>query len=540
MRVKICIFFYLIVGFSVYIYSGEEYKFRIKLKDKGSSSFSVDKPEEFLSEKAINRRLKHNIRIDETDLPISPEYIKAVEGIGCKVIAASKWVNTITIHCNDSVIVEKIRNLDFVESTELVWLGYTSDEVSGGQDEARTMSRSSYEYPTNHYGYGYEQLKMVNGKYLHDKGYEGEGIEIAVLDAGFTHMQENLLLDNISISGSKDFVYEKGGETMHGFRVLSLLAANKPGLYVGSAPKARYWLLRTEDERSESPVEEDYWVSAIEYADSVGADMVSSSLGYSRYSYPFKNHSWSDLDGKTLLISKAAEMATQKGIFVVNCAGNERRSDFGKISPPSDAEHVLTVGAVNKDSIISWFSSYGLTADYRIKPDVVALGEPVNFVNIDGSVYSSQGTSYSTPFICGMAACLWQAYPELTNLELLDIIRQSGHKYTNPDADYGYGIPNMEYAFELAGNIYSGIGEIFPKNPHFHVVADPAGYIRIKNTKGDSDTYRVTVISASGKLVLCRQFTGTNEDLYIPGFSKQVYVVNIRGNNLNYSQKVIL
>jgi len=533
MKIGTCMFFLLIISLS--IQSGEEYKFRIKLKDKAQTSFSIERPEDFLSERAIDRRKRQNIRIDESDLPVSDQYIKAIEDWGCVVIAKSKWVNTVSIHCKDSSIVKSIRNLGFVESADFVWLGNNT----GDDRMADVQVKSANNVSSGYYGYGHSQIEMVKGQYLHEKGYEGQGMQIAVLDAGFNHMEENPLMDNISVLGTKDFVYEKKGETLHGFRVLSLLASNKPDVYVGAAPKAQYWLFRTEDERGESPVEEDYWIAAIEYADSVGVDLVCSSLGYSRFDLPFGNHKLDKLDGKTIPISQAAEMAVKKGIFVVNCAGNERGNDFGRIVPPSDAEHVLTVGSVNKDAMVSWFSSPGLTADNRIKPDLVALGEGIGFIDQDGSAYISQGTSYSTPLICGMVACLWQAYPKLTTYELLDIMRRSGHKYTSPDANYGYGIPDMELAFKLAGEHFSSIEEEIPEVSYFRIIPFTSGCLRIINNRAEPGIYSLSIITLGGKIILRQWLTREEEDFYIPYTYRQVYIVNIKGKNMNFSQKVI-
>jgi len=423
--------------------------FRIKLKNKGESGYSISNPEAFLSQRAIQRRAKQNIPVDPTDLPISEQYIHSIKNTGFEITAKSKWMNTVSVYCKDSLFIDQIKSLDFVEDILFVWKGDTAT-IKKGQP---VMKKAQFiQKADSIYGYGYEQINMLNGLFLHDNGYKGKGMEIAVIDAGYKNFKDILLLDNVFIKGIKDFVYQ--GENIfessdHGLKVLSVMASNRPGIYIGTAPEAKYWLLRSEDGRSEYPVEEDYWVAAAEYADSVGVDVINTSLGYNNFHSPAKSYTHEDLDGKTAFISKAAEIAVSKGIFVESSAGNEGNGTWQKISVPADAENVLTVGSVKRDSLLSSFSSRGPTADLRIKPDVVALGSSINVIASTGDVEQSSGTSFSGPVMSGIAACLWQAFPELTNLEILNIIRKAADRYDNPDNDYGYGIPDMKKAFEL-------------------------------------------------------------------------------------------
>ena len=532
-------FFTLLLLFSVLtIWTQEEYKFRIQLKGKGESDRSIEQPEDFLSQRSIERRKRQNIAINESDLPISSDYIRIIEDFNCKVIAKSKWVKTISIHCEDSSIVAKIRELDFVQGADCVWIGNSTTSLLKKSEEKRNITRtSSTEMPSVYYGYGWDQIKTVNGHFLHQEGYEGEGMQIAVIDAGFSGLENSVLFDNMNILGEKDFVHETEGEAQHGFEVLSLMASNNPNQYVGTAPKAGYWLLRTEDERCEAPIEEDYWITAIEYADSIGADLVNSSLGYFTFDKPFISHSWKELDGKTTLISQAAEIATQKGIFVVNSAGNERMFEWKKISFPADAEHVLTVGSATNDSIPSSFSSIGLTVDGRIKPDLGALGDNINFIADDQTIYKSRGTSYSTPVMCGLIACLWEAFPNLTNNELLDIIRKSSHQYSNPDEYWGYGIPDMEKAYRFANGDTSGIEEeAKQEDDYFKVYSLGNGYVRIEN-KYDLGTLDLAIFSLEGKLVLKNKVAQPQQDFFIPRVNETL-IFNIRGNSINYSVKI--
>lgn len=443
----------LLLTFSFPSFSVEGYMFRIYLKDKGEIPQTVI-PTALLSQRAIDRRLKQGININSSDYPVSSKYLTHIENEGFKVVAKSKWMNTVSVYSKDSLSIDKIRKFDFVNDIFFTWKG---DTATTGKSQTLFKRSKIIEKPEDKYGYGTEQLKMLNGGCLHNQGYKGQGIEIAVIDAGFKNFPEILLLDNVRIKGTKDFVFDSDGifeSSDHGLKVLSVIAANRPDIYIGTAPEAKFWLLRSEDGRSEYPIEEDYWVAAAEYADSVGVDIINTSLGYNKFHIPAQSYTHDDLDGKTAFISIAAKIASSKGIFLEMSAGNEGNSEWHKISVPADAYDVLTVGSVTRDSIVSSFSSWGPTADGRIKPDVMALGSSINVISADGDVVQSSGTSFSGPVISGIAACLWQAFPHLTNLQLLEVIQKSGHKYQNPGDVYGYGIPDMKKAMAIAEELY--------------------------------------------------------------------------------------
>lgn len=434
-----------------------DYQFRLILKDKAESTYSQERPEAFLSNKAIERRLRHGVAIDKTDLPVSQTYIQTIEGLGAIVVAKSKWLNSVSVQCADSNMVEQLKALPFVSDANLVWRGKKQPAMHA--DTITTTTTPLPENPTgktykSYYGLGSMNTRVQNGQYLHDAGFKGEGIDIAVIDAGFNNLPRITLLNNVKIKGTKGFVYYNEnlfeGNNQHGLNVLSCMAANKPHELVGTAPEANYWLLGSEDPRSEYPVEEDYWVMAIEYADSVGVNVVNTSLGYTKYDAPATGFKHSDLDGKTAFITRGANMATKKGMLVVCSAGNSGNSEWKKITPPADANLVLTVGAVSADSTIAKFSSQGYTADLRIKPEVVGLGHGVMLVDENGLIVAKSGTSFSSPIICGLAACLWQAYPTLTNKDIINAIIESSSQYALPNPLYGYGIPDMKKAMEIA------------------------------------------------------------------------------------------
>lgn len=453
---------------SLTIYStgsnGYSYKFRLYLKDKKHSKYSLNAPEEFLSIKAIERRERQDKKIDATDLPVSDHYLEKIKATGAIVVAQSKWNNTVAVHLEDSMQIKKLQELDFVTDVKLVWRSAPpSLKIRASSENLKKMNNSIKYLPIkdtivdNYYGLAYDNIKMLKGDTLHARGYKGDGMTIAVIDAGFNNYPKIEYLDNINLVGYKNFVYENDclfrQKNQHGLNVISCIATNKPYRFVGTAPNADFWMLGTEDPNSEYPIEEDYWAAAIEYADSLGVDVVNTSLGYTNFDYPTESYTRSSLDGKTAMISRSAEMATKKGMFLVISAGNAGNKAWGKVSAPADAHDILTVGAIQRDSTIAAFSSHGLTADLRIKPDVVALGVNTVLVDDDGTIAMKNGTSFSSPVMCGIAACLWQAFPSLTNYELLDVIRESADRYEDPSSVYGFGIPDMEKAMDLAKKI---------------------------------------------------------------------------------------
>lgn len=435
----------------IIVTDGNDYKYRLVLTDKGKSDFSIGNPEAFLSKKAIERRRKRNIPIDETDLPISKQYLKEIAEIGGKIVAQSKWLNTVSVNVQDQFLIDKYKALPFVKEVILVYVGKRKQS----SDTPKYIDSPQYGSPGNlgtsiDYGSAAENINTVKGETLHQQGFKGAGMDIAVIDAGFIQLKNNPAFSNMHIKGAKSFVYENDDPysiDTHGIWVTSCMAVNKPGTYVGTAPEANYWLLRTEDSDTEFPIEEDYWTSAIEFADSAGVDLVNSSLTYSDdYSYRTKRYTADDMDGKTALASRAANMAFKKGIFIVNCAGNERKW----VGTPADSPSVLTVGSIYNNGNASHFTAWGMTADGRIKPDVMAMGGLASVINASGIAENRSGTSYSSPIMCGLAACLWQAYPTLTNNDLMEIIRNSADRANHPELPFGYGIADMKKAIELA------------------------------------------------------------------------------------------
>ena len=428
---------------------GDTLKYRISLKDKAATDYSLQKPEMYLSKKSIERRKRQGLEIDSTDLPVCKKYVDAIRKKGVHVLVTGKWDNFVTVSCNDSMLIAEITGLPFVRSTERVWRGVAkraSERDSLINKPLRTDSL---------YGPAITQIKMSHADRLHEAGFKGQGMTIAVIDAGFHNVDKIEAMKNINILGTRDFVNPEAdiyAESSHGMSVLSCMAMNQPNVMIGTAPEASYWLLRSEDEYSENLVEQDYWAAAIEFADSVGVDLVNTSLGYYSFDDPAKNYRYRDLNGHYALMSREAAKAADKGIVVVCSAGNSGSGSWKKITPPGDAENVITVGAVNKYGVLAPFSSVGNTADGRVNPDVVAVGLGSDVMGTDGNLRHANGTSFSSPIMCGMVACLWQACPELTAKEIIELVRRSGDRAVFPDNIYGYGIPDLWKAYQSTVN----------------------------------------------------------------------------------------
>ena len=433
---------------------GKCYMFRVTLKDKNGTPFSLDKPDRFLSKDSILRRERQGLKLDSTDLPVSPVYLQQIKKRGCKVVAISKWNNSVLVRGDNRQTLEDLKVLSFVKDSKLVFTSPDSIRPFSQRvhynSELQTLDSSVHDY----YGMGKEQIENLNGRKLHNLGFMGQGITIAVLDAGFMNVDKMPAFKNLSLKGTRNFVAGSKDDVFkemdHGTKTLSTIAMNQPTLFVGTAPKADFWLLRTEDYLTESPAEEDYWIAAVEFSDSVGVDIISSSLGYHGFDDKTLNYCYSDLNGKTAAISQVASRLADKGMILVNSAGNDGMGTWKKVNVPADAYNILTVGAVSPDKINAPFSSIGPTADGRIKPDVMAYGCPTNVVSGRGYIIPDNGTSFACPLIAGMVACLWQAAPNKSASEIISIVRQAGSNCQSPDNIMGYGIPDFWLAYQAA------------------------------------------------------------------------------------------
>lgn len=424
------------------------YKFRVYLRDKGNLDYNINNPSQFLTEKAIERKKVQKVKIDETDFPISDDYFALVEMTGAKVVSHSKWFKTLIVQVDDSLKIDQIKSLSFVDSAKYVWKGTNNSYRIGLRPRLFQKTHIENEPADSIYGFTYPQFKLHNADKMLNAGYKGKGIEIGVIDAGFTNFDVIPAFESVNLLGYTNFVPEGDmfSSSDHGTKVLSTMAVNSHDLMIGSAPEASYWLLRSEDVVSEFPVEEDYWVRAIEFADSLGLDLINTSLGYNDFDDVLLNYKHEDLTGEVSLMSRAADMAYEKGMIIVVSAGNEGNKPWQKTTPPSDALNVISVGAVGPDSIIAPFSSYGEIADGRLKPDLVSVGHGTITIGHFGVIGKTNGTSLSSPFLAGLIASLWSINPSLHRSELIDIIYRSSDRYSAPDQVYGRGITDFNKA----------------------------------------------------------------------------------------------
>ena len=440
---------FLLCGSSV---SAESlYKYRVQLTDKSKSVHSLEHPETFLSERALARRASQGVAVDSTDLPVCRAYIERLESQGGKYISSSKWNNTVLMQVPDEAVALRFLDNSFVRSIKKVWV--SPDSIMPRNKDRKEQVKNQWKKQDDYYGMGAEQIKIHHGDSLHLAGFKGKGMQIAVIDAGFYNVDVMKIFKNTTILGTHDFVNPSSdiyGEHNHGMKVLSCMAVNTPHVMVGTAPEASYWLLRSEDNDTEQPVEEDNWAAAVEFADSVGVDIINTSLGYYSFDDPIDNYTYRQLDGHTSLMAASASYAAKKGLLVVCSAGNSGMDEWKKITPPADAEDILTIGAIDNMGVNAAFSSIGNTADGRIKPDVMAMGVHSAVVGVDGGTAFANGTSFASPIFCGLVACLWQACPWLTVRQLIQVVHEASDRNAYPDNIYGYGVTDMWKAYQLA------------------------------------------------------------------------------------------
>lgn len=443
------VFLYLMLvsmGFS--LQAQKTYKYRIILTDKVGTEYSLDRPQDFLSQRALERRQRQQLPVDSTDLPVSYSYIETLKEAGMNIVVTSKWNNTAVVEVTDTLLMNRVEDMPFVLGVKKVWT--QPDSIPPRNADRKKEVTNQVEKKTEYYGKGYQQINIHGGDSLHFAGFDGKGMHVAVIDAGFYNADYIKFFKKMDLLGTRDFVNPLSdiyAENNHGMMVLSCMAAYMPKVFVGTAPKASYWLLRSEDNDSEQSVEEDYWAAAVEFADSVGVDVINTSLGYYSFDDAVSNYSYRDLDGHRSLMSHTASLIAEKGMVLVCSAGNSGRGTWKKITPPADAEHVVTVGALTRELINTEFSSVGNTTDGRVKPDAMAIGYRSTVSGNDGTVSRANGTSFASPTLCGVVACFWQACPWLTAKEVVQAVQEAGDRAEYPDNVYGYGIPNLWKAY---------------------------------------------------------------------------------------------
>lgn len=507
--------------------------------DKPGADTYLANPLTMLSQRALDRRTAQGIALDTKDVPLSQDYVDLVESAaGIEVMSQSKWFNCVHVRGSEPD-VSALTGLPFVDHIEFADASLNAPAPRMAAQHRQQAVNKQYDVMADFpYGTSQNQVQMLNGHMLHQVNYTGTGKVIAVLDAGYPGVNTiapfNRLRDADGILGGYDFVHDSdsfynGGN--HGTLVLSTMAGYVENELVGTAPDAKYYLFITEDVSSENPVEESYWVEAAEKADSLGVDVINTSLGYFGYDDPDYSHTYPDMDGVTNFISKGADIAFSRGMIVVASAGNTGASAEPHIGAPADALNVLTIGAVNSTSQYAPFSSIGTSFDGRVKPDVAAQGAGVYVAQPTGAITTANGTSFSSPITAGLVACLWQALPTKTNSEIVQLVKQSASQFNTPNTQLGYGIPDFNLALTMsAGGFTPGEFGAFP-NPVKDVF-----HITLPKMVAGSE---LSVYDATGKLIRLMALDGLENSVDLSALASGLYIYKVTSGKINRSGKLL-
>ncbi|MFM9423075.1 MAG: hypothetical protein RIR06_1536 [Bacteroidota bacterium] len=499
---------HFLVLFALYHSAQTSYNtFWIQFKDKHNSEFSISKPNQFLSKKAIERRLEWGLGFDSLDLPVNKNYIDQVLNMGnSQLLLKSKWFNSITVQVNDTSSSVLATWLNQISQLECVLQVRSLENIlQNGKVISIQGEQANQENQTHSYGDSYRQIEMLNGHFLHDLGFEGQGVDLAVFDGGFLFADELPAMKHLFSEGriisQHDLLHFNSSEVFdastHGMMVLSHMAGIIPDSLYGTATQANYFLFQTEDVFQEVRLEEDTWIQAAEMADSIGVDLINSSLGYSLFDFESMSYLPVDMNGQTTRISQAANICALKGTLVVNSAGNSGASAWHAITAPSDAEHVLSIGAVDENEIHASFSGYRPPNGPFVKPNVVAMGKQTVYAAYDSTIARGNGTSFSSPIIAGLAACLMQAFPHVSNLKIKDVIERSASLYETPNDSMGFGVPDFWKAFLMLSQEQNG----FVQNENILVYPQPSSGIFEVRIKSNMVTPKVYLFSATGSSI---------------------------------------
>ena len=513
----------------------------VYFKDKPNSQTYLNNPLTMLTQRALDRRIAQNISLDISDVPIYQSYIDQItSSTGITVKAKSKWLNCIHVRGTQDDI-NALKLVSFVDHVDFANRLLNTAKITSVQRRKSEPINKTFETAVNfNYGTSANQIQMLNGHLLHQLNYTGLGKIIAVLDSGFPNVNTaqpfQRLFTNNSILGGYDYVnksanFYTGG--YHGTMVLSTIGGFTEGQLVGTATDAKYYLFITEDDNSENPIEESNWVEAAEEADRIGVDIITSSLGYFGYDNPNYNHTYSDMTGNSAFASKGANIAFTKGIVVIASAGNEAQTSEPHVGVPAEATNVLAIGAVKADKTYAAFSSIGPSFDNRVKPDVMAQGQASVLSDVSGTITTANGTSFSGPILAGMVACLWQAFPEKTNQEIKQLITQSADRYAVPTVQFGYGIPDFNYA------LANGLSVSDFSKSDFVVYPNPTSDSISVTLKEGFDSGTIILYTVLGQKVLEKKISSQSAVVSMKSIEKGTYLYKIESNRFSKSGKII-
>jgi len=510
--------------------------------DKEDVEISIANPISIMTQEAIDRKMLQNTPIDARDVPVNENYITQIKNaVGITVYSKSKWMNCVYVRGSQSQI-EDLLNLAFVSSVE-----FFDTSLNFGAGTGRSSNKFAIENEQNRIVYDYgaaaNQITMLRAEYLHELDFTGNGMIVGVLDAGFPSVNTNPgfanMINNGRLLGTYDFESRQvnvDGTSTHGTKTSSDIGGFLDGEFVGTAPEASFYLFITEYTPTETPVEEAWWVEALERADSLGVDVINTSLSYRDYDNPIYTYEYEDLDGQTTFAARGANHALDKGMLMVNSAGNGGDSSFPTVGTPADSPGVLTIGAVDAGGNYVSFSSRGPTVDGRIKPDVMAQGQASAVIDTNGQVDFNSGTSFSSPIMAGAVTCLWQARPQTRNTQLMQVIRESAHLYNNPTDQMGYGIPNFEDAYNAL--VVLGIEDQL-REREFALYPNPASdYISVSFPEGIYEA-KIRIYNVVGKEVLNSSIVSVNNSVDISHLVTGMYIASIESNNKTNNFKLI-
>lgn len=536
------VFLVLFFKFFISLSFGQN-RYFIYLKDKSGSNFSLSSPEKFLSQKSLDRRKNQNIPVNALDIPVSTTYLSQIKALGAKVIGTSKWLNAVLVDCSAETL-SNLSKQSFVKNVD------GNQDIRGGRISSLLNQNATIDkfgsYEDYSYGNSLVQIQQLGVDEMHKNNFTGKGILVAVFDAGFdkTNTMDAFkhLFSAKKIVKTYDFVsndttvYESH---WHGTAVLSCIGAKLNGQLIGTAPDADFALYRTEDVGSETRIEEVYWLFAAENADSLGVDVINSSLGYYSFDNPSTDYKFEDLNGDKTISARAADYAVGRGIIVVNSAGNEGNNRWNHIVTPADADSVIAVGAVDLNGITVGFSSPGPNAKNNIKPEVSARGSQTTVAISNPNASFSSGTSFSSPLIAGMVAGLKQQFPRHSAMQIRDLLIKSASKYENPDNKIGYGIPSYKKILELSKMVLATENEseetvVFP-NP----ISDKQAFKIAINGVEVSDSQLLEVFDLKGRKTLVAKVSMAEFRNRLPTLDSGTYVIKFQITGSSYTRKFI-